>query len=294
MNNQVLFESTNNTISLRLRDHGLDVIPSSCTLNIYDQYGTALLEDKDITPGSDGTCTYIVEADITDELSENNRAMWTVIVSGVTSTHTTLFDVVLNIIRNELLDQDLFDECSALEEHNYYHSGAADSGTTTTLIDNELMNCSDDFCKGGLVEFVDGTNENNSRIITVYDASLGKVTWSTALGSSVDTTTKYILRKTFQRQINAAWEEMLNYIDNQGFRPALICNSEKLKTPHKFFALTKICYGLIKETGDSWHTLADMYEKKAYSLLSGLKFREASELEAYSSTETHVQGGFRR
>jgi hypothetical protein len=271
------------------------VVPSSCVLNIYEEDGTQLLINETITPGSDGTCTYTVESDITDELSEHNQARWTVVISGKTYVYTTMFDVVLSIIRNELLDQDLFDECSALEKFNYCRSGTVDSGGTTYMIDNELMNHAENIYKGGLLEFVDGTNENNSRIVTAYDSSDGKLTWATALSAIVDTTTKYVLKKTFQRQINVAWDELLNYIDNQGFRPALICNSERLKTPHKYFTLAKICYGLMKDVNDSWMVLAEKYEEKGYSLLAGLKFREMTDDEnETANTESFVSHSFRR
>lgn len=294
MNDQILFESTNNQISFRLRDHGLSVIPSSCVLDIYDEYGSALLEDQSITPGADGTCSYTVIADITADLSENNRAVWTVTVNTVTYSYTTLFDVVLNIARNELLDSDLFNECRALQEYNYYHSGQADSGEKTSLTDNELMGFAENFFKGGLIEFVDGTNENNSRIISAYDSSLGKISWSSALGSAIDTTTKYILRRIYQPEIDASFQEMMNYVDTIGFRPALIMNSEKLKTPHKFLTLSKICYSMAKEANDVWMVRADMYEKKYYSHLAGLKFRKGSEKEDFSNTESHIVQGFRR
>lgn len=294
MNDQVLFGSTNNIISLQLRDHGIDVVPSSCTLDIYDQYGTALLEDQSITPGEDGTCSYILVAALTADLSENNRAMWTVTVSAKTYTFNTLFDVVLSIIRNSLLDQDLVDECDALMEYNYCHSGNADSGNTTSLTDNELMGFADNYFKGGLIEFVDGTNQNNSRIVSAYDPDLGKITWTTALSSSCDTTTAYILRRTFQRQIDAAFREMCNYIDTLGNRPGLIVDDERLKTPHKFLALSKICLSLMKEANDAWMVRADTYEKKYYATIAGLKFREASELEDYSTDEKNVSFGFRR
>lgn len=293
MNDQILYNSIDNIISIRLRDHSINVVPSSCILNIYSEEGASLLSDETITPGSDGTCSYFPGSAITDTLAMNNLAVWTIETTS-TFNYSTLFDVVLNILRNELLDQDLFDECEALTEYNYIHSGTADSGNTLYLEDNELMNYPDNNFLGGLVEFVAGTNSNNSRIISEYTVSTGKIKWVLPLDSAIDSTTQYIVRKTYQRQIDTAWNETVNYIDDLGFKPGLILNNEKLKTPHKYLTLAKICFSLVKETGDIWMVRSEEYKKNYYTYMAGLKFRKGQEIEDYSNTEENIQIGFRR
>ena len=50
----------------------------------------------------------------------------------------------------------------------------------------------------------------------------------------------------------------------------------------------------MKEVNDPWMIRAEAYEKKYYATISGLKFREASKIEDYSTTEENVSHGFRR
>ena len=288
MNDQILYESTDNVIEFKLRDHGLDVIPDSCILTISDHYGTIFLKDEEIIPDSEGLCFYTCDTDITDTLAENNRAIWTVEVDGITKSYSKKFDVVYNVLINSVRDEDLIKECKAINQLKFSHNGTADSGTPTYLIDNELIGHGEDLYKGGIIEFVDGTNENNSRLITAFSNSLGKVTWDTVLSSAIDNTTVYVISKTFQNEIDAAWKEILQYVKNRGFRPSLVVGNEELELPHIYLSLAKIFLSEFKDVNDSYHALYETFKDKYENSISGLKLYSDTDEDGSIDEAEHI------
>ena len=71
-------------------------------------------------------------------------------------------------------------------------TGTADSGTTTTLVDDVLSD-TDDYYNGWILRIVDGTNAGEERTVTDYDGATHTVTVDSAFSSAIDNTSKYVL-----------------------------------------------------------------------------------------------------
>jgi hypothetical protein len=75
--------------------------------------------------------------------------------------------------------------------YNGYTTGNADSGTTTTLVDNALTQA-DDYWNGQFLLFRDGSNVGIARMITDFDAATDTITFSPAVPNAV-TTEGYVI-----------------------------------------------------------------------------------------------------
>ncbi len=75
---------------------------------------------------------------------------------------------------------------------SYQVNGTADSGSTTTLVDDALTQA-DDYWNGGYITFTSGKNYGETRQVTDFTASSDTVTFSPALPYAVDSTSKYRL-----------------------------------------------------------------------------------------------------
>lgn len=72
-------------------------------------------------------------------------------------------------------------------------SGAADSGTTTTMVDAALTQADTDYWKGDLILFTSGTISGQCRLITGFTPATDTVTFSPATTQAVGTNTYEIL-----------------------------------------------------------------------------------------------------
>lgn len=74
----------------------------------------------------------------------------------------------------------------------YQVEGTADSGSTTTLVDNALTQA-DDYWNGGYLVVTGGTNYGEVRQISDFDAATDTVTVSSAFPKAIDSTSTYRL-----------------------------------------------------------------------------------------------------
>jgi len=68
-----------------------------------------------------------------------------------------------------------------------------DSGTTTTIVDAELTQDTDDDWIGALVYFYEGTNAGAIRTVSDFDQASDTITFVDPLPAAPDTTSKYII-----------------------------------------------------------------------------------------------------
>ncbi len=100
-------------IEVKVYEAGVQLTPTSATIMVKNPGGTAQVEDDAVTITS-GTMTYSLIATYTATLWENAVIELSYIVSSVTYKAIFLFDVVLNRLKCNIIDQDLKDYMPAL------------------------------------------------------------------------------------------------------------------------------------------------------------------------------------
>jgi hypothetical protein len=291
---QILYESINNELTFRIRDYGLPVVPDTVTLSIYNQYGSQVVEDESITPNATtGVCSYTVPSTLTDELAENLRAEWTITVSGETSVYNQLFDVVLTKILPEIIDADLISDCSALANGSFVYFGKADSGSVTTLVDSRLAGYPVNYWKSARLEILSGGGAGIVVQVESYNETTGTLTFNT-ISEAVDSTTEFTLKRSFAREINRAWDQIMGLISQKGYRPALLTTGEVLKNAHLYLALEKVCRSLSNDPEDIWWRRADFYREEYQNDINSIRFVYDSNEDGTPDTEKGTVLEFRR
>jgi hypothetical protein len=152
--------------------------------------------------------------------------------------------------------------------------GTADSGTGTTLVDDQLKQYPDDYYNGGTLTALDGTNEGETRNVSDFVRSTGTVTVGESFPSAIDNTTVYELRRSWEPLIQEAFDDVAWAVRRAGFRPALIIDAGELRTPTLFLAAALAFESNPKggTEGDNW-LLAQQYRKRWREWFGATKFR---------------------
>lgn len=276
MKQQLQVSSETDALTYEVWDHGQHVVPSSGTISI-SRSADVDVGPSSVTVAADGTCSYVPGSAVTGDYGENLRAEWTLNFPCYARRYTQLFDVVQFPIRSLVTDEDLVAECAELQRQKYIAYGTAQGGGSSEITDQGLMDYPDDHFKGGTVEIVAGTNAGQVRRVSTSVQSTGKITVSSAFAASIDDTSEYVARRTYQKEIDRAFGEMCADVDARGYRPALIVNSEDLKTPHVYLTLAKVCRDLAKSSDDIWWARAEKYAELYTASMSAQKWQYDSD-----------------
>ena len=293
MKQQLERDSTTDYIGVTVWDHNQRVVPTAATVSIYDG-ANALVSAATATIAADGAVTYIPGTTVTEDAEENLKAEWTLTIDSAARKVVQLFDVVNFKLFPMVSDEDLISECAQLQTEGYRAYGTADSGTTTTLVDIELMEYRDNHWEGGTLEILGGTNSGTKRVVASSVKATGTVTVSSAFSSAIDSTSKFMLRRTYQREIDRAWDDLMERIISKGNRPALIMNSESLKPTHIMWALEKICRDLSTTQDDIWWARSEYYSQRAAAWWNQLVFLYDSDEDEQVDTRKRMTLQLRR
>lgn len=273
------------TISFTPYINNQPAVSSSATITILRPGGETLVASTAATVnGTTGLISYQISAANTATLGENYVANWTFTVSGVVYYQKQLFDVVKSILSIPIIDSDLTQEQTDIMGKNESFSGAVDSATTTTIVDDELKSFADDYWNGGICETTLSSSASKQvRNITDFAQSTGTVTVGVAFGTTPTSSYRYILRRGFQHKIRRAFEEIRFEIFSRGNRCALILESSELKIPMIKKSLALICSDYMKEPGDKWEILSKKYESEYQNYMSKLVLQYDTDESGYIS-----------
>jgi hypothetical protein len=271
MKQQLVEDSATDKLEMEVWDHNVQVVPTAALVSIFIDGNTEVsLATAIIT--SIGTCTYIPGATVLDDLSENCVAEWKVTINSEYNYFRQMFDIVLHPLHPSITDEDLIAECAQLQEARYMESGLADSGSSTTLVSILLKEYQDNHFQGGTLEITDGACKGQKQRISGNTRSTGTITLETAMGSALTSTSRFTARRSYQREIDRAWEDIEAMIQTRGYRPALIMNSEDLRPVHIDWALVKICKNLARSTDDVWWRRSEAYSEDYQAKLGMVNF----------------------
>lgn len=257
MKSQYLVDKTA-TFQTYIYEHNLIVVPTSATLTVYKPGSTdKLIDAQSMTVQSDGRLDYSLTTDHNDIADENYKAEIAYVISSDTYYTTLFYDVVNSILHKVVTDVDVVNELTQLKNNGYRINGTADSGSTTTIVDAELKVHEDDYFTGGLAYSI---TRDETRAITGFVSSTGTVTTDT-FGGAISTD-KYVLTRSYSKEIQRAFEKLEERLRQKGKRPDLILDPYDVREVHIWMTVAEVCKGLTTEgEGTLWWEFMNDYNK---------------------------------
>lgn len=287
---QQFLKDTTSTIRMSAYQSNVQVVPSAATIVIKDPSGSEVVASVAATVGSDGEMTYSIDSAILATLDLNYIAVWTFTVDGTVYEEKQLFDVVRSILSIPITDDDLYAELDSLRRQAYQKNGTASSATSTTLVDTTNLQEVDDFWNGGMIEIIGGTGVGQKRRISDFANSSSTVTVDDAWTTTPDSTSRFRIIRSYTKQIEATFEEFEQLLVNLGRRPALIMESQEIKTPLTYLAIAKIAMDLSTDEGDKWDRISIKYEDKFNTIFNGLKLNYDTDESGSINSEEEGEG----
>lgn len=252
------------------------VVPTSATIAVYTPGSTTatVVSTAAMTIAADGLLSYALTSTHNDVANENYKAVVAYVVSATTYYATFFYDVVISKLGIVITDEDVVNELPQLKDNGYVVHGVVESGAATTIVDAELKRYADDYFTGGLATNL--TNDE-TREITDFVASSGTVTVATMTANA--TGNKYMLKRSFTKEITRAFEKLEDMLNQTGRRAHLVLDAYDLREVHILMSVAEICKSFVAESNNLWWELWQSYEKKvseAYKNLN-LKYDESDD-----------------
>ncbi len=289
---QQFLEDIAETFKAYVYEDNRKLVVTSATLTVYKPgTDTKLVTAQSMTVGGDGLLSYSLTTTHNDIADENYKAV-IAYVSGGTTFYTTLFyDVVKVKLHKVITDQDIIDELPQLRDSGWRVTGTADSGSTTTIVDAELIDRDeypDDHFMGGKAYSI---TRDETRDITDFVQSTGTLT--TKAFSGAIATDKYVLTRSFTREIQTAFEDIEDLLTRMGKRAQLILDPYDIRKPHIFQTVANICKGMATDVeGTIWWEFMNLYERKVDRFFKNTTFKyDTSEDGFISGSEEDARPG---
>ena len=276
---QQFLVDTAETFQTYVYENNRKIVPTSATLTVYKPGSTEkLITAAAMSIGSDGLLSYALTATHNDIADENYKAVISYVFATVTYSITLFYDVVNSKLVKVITDEDLVNELPQLKDNGWRVHGTADSGSTTTLVDAELKRYEDDYFTGGLAYSL---TKDETREITDFVSSTGTIT--TAAFTTAIATDKYILTRSFTKEIQRAFEKIDELLYRSGKRAHLILDPYDLREVHICYAVAEVCKGLTSAGGTDtfWWQMWKDYEAKAYAIFKSLHFKYDTSNDGY-------------
>lgn len=267
---QQFIVNTSDTFKTWIYENNRRLAPSSARITVFwPGEDLKLVDDEAMAIASDGLLSYDLTASQNSEPAENYRAAITYIHNGTTSYATLFYDIVKTRLVKVITDDDLASELPQLKDRGWRVRGTADSGTTATIADGELKRYEDDYFTGGTAYSFD---KDETREITAFVRSTGTIT-TEAFSSAILAGEKYLLTRSFSREIQRAFEKAEERITRLGRRPHLILDPYDLREVHIYQSVAEACKGLINDNESLWREMWKEYEKKAEDSFRNINFK---------------------
>ena len=244
---------------------------TEATIAIYNADGEEMLAETDMSVAIN-VATYNVDfsVDPTDlewSLGQNYKVVY--VIDGETIVY--FFNIVNYPFINPVNDQDLITENPIVKKGVWEVKGQADSGTVDTIIDTERTEVNE-YWYGGIIDILplDDADQVTSHRVTDYDNTINTLTFEPARATAI-TTENYVLRRSYQSQINLAGEKVVEDLNKNAKRAYLLIDSTQCKrlVIYKFF---ETYFQALREAeGDKNDLQFKYYSEKYASELNNLK-----------------------
>lgn len=266
---QQFLADTADTFRTYIYESNLKVVPDSAFIKISMPGGALLLPGTAMAIGADGLLSYELSGADNSVPGLDYKAEIEYSVSSRTHYAVLFYDVVRSRLTKVITDDDIFAELPQLRDRGWSASGAAEGGSETTIIDSRLKRYGDGYFTGGVASC---PAKGEAREIRDFDAGTGTLTVE-AFSTVVATGDKYVLTRSFSREIQRAFEKLEDELKRLGRRPHLVLDSHDLREAHIFLSVAEACKGLASENKGIWWELWKEYEDKAARAYSGLRLK---------------------
>ena len=265
------------------------IVPTSANITVYQPgEDTELVAQTAMSVASDGLLSYDLTSANNVVADENYKVVIDYLVGADTFYVTMFYDVVNSKIHIVITDTDVVNEFPQFRESGWRTNGTADSGSTTTMVDAELLGerYPDDHFTGGTLYSID---RDEARFIEDFSSATGTVTTEAFTG--VIATDKYVLTKSYTTEINNAFDILTDLLNRSGRRPHLIIDSGDLKRVHIVYAVSEIAKGMSTEKDDFWWSIWMEYKNLGYAIFNDLNLKY-DESEDGNVSDTEEDTGF--
>lgn len=268
---QNFLEDISDTIRLTVYESNVAIVPTSAYITLYKPDGSSLQSRTAATRDTNtGEMSYILTTTHTADTDLNYKAVWEYVVNSITYYQTQLFDIVKSLLAIPITDDDLYNELETLRKANVQATATATAGGNASLTDTKRRE-ENDYWNGGILKIVSGTGIGQERTVTDYAQSTGVFTVNTAWTTNPDSTSVYVVIKSFTKKIQAAFDSICTMLYDKGKRHNLILESSQIEKPLAYLTIHLIALDLMDEADDKWARLADIYQKKFDTAFNNMK-----------------------
>lgn len=236
--------------------NGISVTPSSATAVFYDNKGTEIQASTAAVLNGDEMQFTLTGSNIAS-VGKNFKIEMSFTTDSA-KTVAFLFDVVNIPIQNVVRDEDLFEYVKDLRTGRE-KSSEITSATTTTFVDTRLGVDGRDW-KGGRGTFLADTGNTDFKV-TAYTQSTSTITYNPATSVAPAVGSKYIIRMSYQDQIDIAFAQVLLKIRGRVGLAAGYIDTNVFNTLVVYKCLEQICLNSIEESGDKWEIRKEYYQQ---------------------------------
>lgn len=267
---QQFIKNTVDTFQTYIYENNRKIAADAAALTVYRPWGDSKLIDAvPMTIGSDGLLSYSLTQEENAAAAVNYKAVISYSYSGKTCYATLFYDVVNSRLSKVITDEDLFAELPQLKDSGWSVNGEAEGGSETTLVDSELKRHGDDYFTGGVLYSAD---RDEAREVVDFSSSTGTVT-SEAFSSAIIPGERYIITRSFSKEIERAFEKIEERLLRLGRRPELVLDPYDLREAHISFSVAEACKGMARESNGFWWEMWKEYEKKAEEAFKEMSFK---------------------
>ncbi len=277
---QIFLKDTADTFKAYIYENNRIAVPQSAQISIYKPAGTALITNAAMTIGADGLLSYALSAGDNAQLGSDYKAVIAYTLNGAAFCSVFFYDVVISRPGIVITDEDLLSELPQIKDNGWRVFGSADGGSSSTITDPELKRYADDYFTGGLAH---STDKDETRVITGFVASTGTCT-TTPFSSAITLGERYILTRSFGREITRAFEKIEEMLEQTGRRIDLVIDPHVLRGLHIYGAVAEVCKGFTSERDNIWWELWKEYEKKAAETFERMNFKYDSSGDGFIDT----------
>ncbi len=277
---QQFLKDTADTFQTYIYENNRKIAPSSATLTVEKPgNGDRLLDSVPMSIGADGLLSCTLSAADNSTAALNYKATIAYTYNSTAYYATIFYDVVNSRLSKVIIDDDIATELPQLKDKGWRVRGSAEGGSDTTIVDSELMRYENGYFTGGLAYSAD---KDETREITDFVSSTGTVVVA-GFSSAVAAGEKYILTRSFSREIQRAFEKIEEKLIRFGKRPHLILDPYDLREIHIYYSVAEVCKGLIAANDTFWWEMWKEYEKRADEAFNEIDFKYDSSADGYIS-----------
>jgi len=277
---QQFLKNTAETFQAYIYENNRKLIASSALLTVFwPGSEKKFIDNVPMTVGADGLLSYALSAAENSSAQVNYRAVISYVHNAGTFATTFFYDVVNSRLTGVVTDDDVTAELPQLRDNGSRVRGTAQGGSSSTIVDAGLSIYADDYFTGGLAESLD---KDETREITGFVSSTGTVQ-TMPFSGDVASGERYVLTRSYTREIKRAFEKIEERLIRLGKRPQLILDPYDLREAHIYYSVAEVCKGMATDAESFWWMVWREYEKKGDDAFNSINFKYDESGDGYIS-----------